>query len=285
MPKRTALGRGLDALIPAEEDSTQSGGIRSIPIDQITPNPQQPRTQFNPEELAELASSIREHGILQPLIASYDGQNNRYILIAGERRWLAARQAGLEVVPVLVRQVDEQQRLELALIENLQREDLNPLEAAEAYHQLIESFHLSHDEISTRVGKSRVAITNTLRLLKLPATVKQALLDKKISEGHARALLTLPTTQAQTAALQTILNHELSVRQTEELVRKMMGKKRVPVERKENKAELNALEEQLRQALGTRVNIQPRQKGGGTITIHYYSNEELDAFLQRVLHE
>ncbi len=285
MPKRTALGRGLDALIPSEEDQIHSGGVRNIPIDQISDNPHQPRTHFNPYELTELANSIRENGILQPLIASYDEENNQYILIAGERRWLAARQAGLENVPVLVRQVNEQQRLELALIENLQREDLNPLEAAEAYHQLIESFHLSHDEISTRVGKSRVAITNTLRLLKLPDSVKQALIDRKISEGHARALLALPTNQAQIAALQTILNHELSVRQTEELVQNMMGKKRPGAARREKKPELRALEEQLRQALGTRVDIQPRKKGGGTITIHYYSNEELDTLLQQFLNE
>lgn len=285
MPKRTALGRGLDALIPTEEGAIPSTGVLSIPIEQIIPNPHQPRSQIDPTELAELTASIKEHGILQPVIVSFDPERNLYILIAGERRWHAAQQAGLKQIPAIQRQVDEQQRLELALVENLQREDLNPLEAAEAYNQLIELFHLSHDEISSRVGKSRVAITNTLRLLKLPDAVKHALLERKITEGHARALLTLPTAQSQIAALQTVLLNELSVRQTEELVRKLTGKRATHSVKQENPPEIRALEEQIRNSLGTKVTISTRKSGGGTITLHFYSDEELDSLISKLLPE
>lgn len=282
MAKRTVLGRGLDALIPSGEEGQ---GVQQVPIERIVPNPLQPRSQIKPEELTELSSSIKEHGILQPLVVSYDAAQDRYILIAGERRWLAAKQAGLTTVPVIQRQVDDRTRLELALVENLQREDLDPLEAAEAYQVLAEQFQLSHEQISERVGKSRVTITNTLRLLKLPEAVKTALREKRISEGHARALLALPTPQAQVALLQTILQNELNVRQAEELVRKYLGRKPPPSQRKEVPPEISALESQLRQALGTKVNISPRKKGGGTIVIHYYSEEELDNLLKRIIAE
>lgn len=282
MPKRTVLGRGLDALIPTGEDAHQ---VQQVPIERIAPNPLQPRAQIKPEELAELSASIKEHGILQPIVVSYDAAQDRYILIAGERRWLAAKQAGLTTVPVIQRQVDERTRLELALVENLQREDLEPLEAAEAYQVLAEQFQLSHEQISERVGKSRVTITNTLRLLKLTEAVKEALREKRISEGHARALLSLPTPQAQVAILQTILKNELNVRQTEELVRKYLGKKPQTAQRKEIPPEISAIETQLRQALGTKVNISPRKKGGGTIIIHYYSEEELDNLIRRMVSE
>lgn len=280
MPKRTVLGRGLDALIPAGEEGR---GVHLVPIERIVPNPLQPRAQIKADELAELSASIKEHGILQPIVVSYDAAQDRYILIAGERRWLAARQAGLSSVPVIQRQVDERTRLELALVENVQREDLDPLEAAEAYQRLAEQFHLSHEQIAERVGKSRVAVTNTMRLLKLPEAVKDALRQNQISEGHARALLALPTPQAQIALLQTILQNDLNVRQTEELVRKYSGKKPQTNRRKEVLPEISSLESQLRQALGTKVSISPRQKGGGTIIIHYYSDEELDTLLKRMI--
>ncbi len=283
MPQRTGLGKGLDALIPGETLHPADTGIAQVPTESIFPNPRQPRIQFDPAELEELAGSIREHGILQPLIAA-PAENGRYTLIAGERRLEAARKAGLRMVPVILRQVDDRQLLELALIENIQRADLNPLEEAEAYHQLQSEFGLSHEQIAMQVSKSRVAVTNTLRLLNLPESVKKALLDGRISEGHARALLALATPEAQQAALQTILTQELTVRQVEELVRKMGGQKR-PAQPKTGPApEVAAIEERLRASLGTKVNLRHGERGG-SLTIHYYSDEELDAILDRLLKE
>lgn len=281
MPRKTGLGRGLDALIPGSEPAPSSGA-HSIPVERIVPNPRQPRSHIDPKELSELAVSIREHGVIQPLILTYQAESDQYILVAGERRWRAAQLAGLERVPAILRDVGDQQRLELALIENIQREDLNALEAAEAYRQLTEEFHLSHDEIATRVGKSRSAISNTLRLLKLPAGVQQALVNGQISEGHARALLALSSSQAQSAALRTILNHGLNVRQTEELVRKLSGQKPAQKVKQSPSPEVLALEERLRNSLGTRVSLK-RHRKGGTITIHYYSDEELDSLIEQIL--
>lgn len=282
MPRKTGLGRGLDALIPGRDEAQPTSGISQLPANQINRNPRQPRTHFDPEELAELAASIREHGILQPLIVTSNEESGGYTLIAGERRLEAARQAGLERVPVIIREASEQQRLELALIENVQRADLNPLESAEAYRQLAEDFGLSHEEISNRVGKSRTAITNTLRLLKLPQSLQQALIDGAITEGHARALLTLNSPQAQAAALQTILSRDLNVRQTEELVRKLVGQKTTPVHKPPPAPEFSALEERLRAHLGTKVNLNRRRKGG-TLVIHFYSDEELDNLVGQIL--
>ena len=281
MPRKSGLGRGLDALI-ISSDQTNIRETNHIPVDRIIPNPRQPRAHINPEELRELATSIREHGIIQPVIVTYDEQARNYTLIAGERRLLAARQVGLDSVPAIVREVSDQQRLVLALIENVQRADLNALEAADAYRQLAEDFHLSHEEIASHVGKSRVTITNTLRLLKLPKDVQQALVDNEITEGHARALLTLPSPQAQSAALKTILNRDLNVRQTEELVRKLTGQQAKPTPKPTQSPEISALEERLRSQLGTKVNVKPR-KHGGTLVIHYYSNEELDTLIEKIL--
>jgi ParB family chromosome partitioning protein len=288
--KRPGLGRGLDALIPQTEtpmpqfSADAPNGVNEIPVNAITPNPRQPRSIFDAEELAELAASIQEHGVIQPLIITRGETPNQFILIAGERRLMAAKKAGLETVPAILRDSSEQDRLELALIENVQRADLSALETADAYRQLADEFNLSHGEIAKRVGKSRVSVTNTLRLLNLPPSVLEALSSGNISEGHARALLALSSAKAQAAALQTVLDQGLNVRQTEELVRKLSGEKPPRKPKPEPIPEIAALEERLRSSLGTKVNLKHGKKGG-TITIHYYSDEELDGLIQRFLEE
>lgn len=281
MKRKGGLGRGLEALIPGGE-MTDKSGVDQIPVEQIQPNPRQPRSQFNESELQELAGSIREHGIIQPLILTRGDTADQYMLIAGERRLMAARLAGLQSVPALVREAGELQRLELALIENVQRSDLNALEEAEAYRQLAEDFSLSHEEIAQKVGKSRAAVTNTLRLLKLPVGVQKALLAGEISAGHARALLGLSTPQAQTAVLLSILKRHLSVRQTEELVEKLKGERKESPARPPAEPQVLALQERLQDALGTRVDLVRRSKGW-TMTIHSYSDEELNAVLEKIL--
>lgn len=282
MTKKSGLGRGLDALIPRSDAAQPAQGISQIPVDKITPNPRQPRADFDPDRLQELAASIREHGVIQPVIVTGSEQEDRYVLVAGERRWMAARQAGLPRLPAVIREASDQQLVELALVENVQRADLNPLEAAEAYRQLSQEFGLSHEDISSRVGKSRSAITNTLRLLNLPQAAQKALVDAEISEGHARALLSLPTPQAQTAVLQTILKKNLNVRQTEELVRSLSGQKPLRADTPETPPEMKALEERLRSHLGTKVRLN-RRRNGGTVVIHYYSDEELDALVDKLM--
>jgi ParB family transcriptional regulator, chromosome partitioning protein len=286
MAQKSGLGRGLGALIPGTDANAgaDSGGVIQVSVDLVSPNPRQPRSNFDPSGLEELTASIREHGVLQPLIVTPVEAEGSYVLIAGERRLQAARLAGLSNVPVIIRQANDQQRLELAIIENIQRADLNALEEAEAYRQLAEDFDLSHEEIALRVGKSRVAVTNTLRLMRLPDAVKNALIEEKVSEGHARALLALATPEAQVAALKTVLTQELNVRQTELLVRKLGGEK--PSVRKVAAPvpEIAALEERLRTSLGTKVIMRAGRKGG-TVTIHYYSNEELEALMGKLLHD
>src|SRR5687767_10304560 len=220
MPKRSGLGKGLDALIPTGQ-TTPSGdgsGITQVAVDLIQRNPRQPREKFDIEELENLAASIREHGVIQPLIVS-PGKNGIYVLIAGERRLQASRKAGLKTVPVVIRHASDQQLLELALIENVQRADLNPIEEAEAYQHLEKEFKLSHDDIAARVGKNRSTIANTVRLLDASAAVKQALVNRQISGGHARAMLKLPA-KAQDELLSKIILLDLSVRTTEMLAKK-----------------------------------------------------------------
>ena len=288
MAKRSGLGKGLDALIPttpqfesSSDVEQKESGVQMVALDKIIPNPWQPRLVMDSNDLDSLASSIKEHGVIQPLIISeHPEEADLYILIAGERRLRASEIAGLREVPVIIRDTTEQEKLELALIENVQRENLAPLETAKAYQQLNQDFNLSHDEIAERVGKSRVSITNTLRLLKLPPSIQDALSEEKISEGHARALLTLLNTQAQAAALQTILKQQLNVRQTEELVRKLQGEKKPTKVKAEKAPEIKGIEEQLRVSLGTKVTLNHGKKGG-TITLHYYSDEELNALIER----
>jgi ParB family chromosome partitioning protein len=288
MAKKTGLGRGLDALIPAGEFTPETSailparGYDTLPIAAISRNPRQPRSQMDQEALEELAASISKNGILHPLIVSPGEQAGKYILITGERRLIAASMAKLDSVPVIIREASEQERLELALIENVQRADLKPLEAAEAYRQLADDFNLSHDQIAQQLGKSRVSITNTLRLLNLPENIRQALANGEITEGHARALLGLPNPQAQSAVLQTIIKNELNVRKTEDLVRKFLGQRPPSPQKPAPKPDVSYLEERLQERLGTRVNLHPRKKGG-TLVIHYYSDEELDALILRIL--
>ena len=282
MAKQSRLGRGLDALIPSSESAIEAGDVSQIAVSQIQPNPHQPRKKFKEAELAELAESIRAHGVIQPLILRGNGEG--YTLIAGERRLQAAKLAGLSAVPAVTREADDQALVEIALVENVQRSDLSPLEAAEAYRQLQQDFGLAHKEIAKRVGKSRVAVTNTLALLELSQKVKQALVDGLISEGHGRALKGLESEKAQNAALQSVISNGLSVRQTEDLVRKLLGRKTKSKKKARLSPELVSLQDRLREALGTKVSVQPSGKGG-RISLHYYSDEELNALIEKLLDE
>jgi ParB family chromosome partitioning protein len=278
-PKKHGLGRGLDALLPAEE---QPQGTHEVAVALIRRNPRQPRSGMAEIELDELAASIKEHGVLQPLVVTTGTVPGEFTLIAGERRLEAARRAGLERVPVVVRAASEQERLLLALIENVQRADLAPLETAEAFRQLNDEFGLSHEEISKRVSKSRVAVTNTLRLLRLPEAVRRALASGQLSEGHARALLALPTYHAQSAAADTVIRKALNVRQTEDLVRRLLGKRTTKPAPLKLPPDLRALQRKLQEAFGTRIDLR-RAKRGGTLVFHFYSDEELDALADHLL--
>lgn len=242
----------------------------------------QPRTSLHPEALTELADSIREHGLIQPLIVTQQGPE-RYQIIAGERRWQAARLAGLATVPVIVKEATAQQSLEMALVENIQRSDLNPLEEAAAYRQLVDEFGLTQEQVAERVGKSRVAVTNTMRLLRLPSEVKQALADSTIREGHARALIGLPDRYAQLAALKTIMTKALSVRQTEELVRRTLAPPEHKDRRPSMSPDIQALEDRFRETLGTKVSLYRSRQGRGRLVIYFYAQEELQAIYDAIV--
>ena len=292
MPKHSGLGKGLEALIPtgfqpetpqAGESEQNSAGILSVPIEQIVPNPRQPRSHFEDVALDELADSIREYGILQPLVVSRNEDGSGYTLVAGERRLQASQLAGLTSVPVILRQATDQQRLVLALIENIQRADLNPLEQANAYRQLFEEFQLSHEEIGQRVGKSRVAVTNTLRLLNLPGVVQKALIENQITEGHARALLGLINPLAMESALRTVLAQKMSVRQTEELVNRLKGEKPASIAREERQPEEKSLEEFIRANLSQKVSVKiGKERSSGSLTLYYGSEEEFQDLMVRL---
>jgi ParB family transcriptional regulator, chromosome partitioning protein len=305
-PKR-GLGRGLDSLIPGRPagGSLSAGtlpgdgigaaatpGMRRGPdlldIDLISPNPEQPRTNFEPEGLRELADSIREHGIIQPLIVTRDEQGG-YRLIAGERRLQAARLAGLDTVPVVIREAADAKLLELALIENIQRADLNAIEEANAYRRLIEEYHLTQEEASRRVGKSRVAVANALRLLNLETEIRRSLVAGEISEGHARALLGLPEGKERMTAWREVLKRRLSVRDTEGLVRRALAATPATAQSKgavtaRRDAAITDIESRLRRALSTRVSVVP-QKKGARITIDCFSAEEFDNVVTMLLGE
>ena len=282
MATKSRLGKGLDALIQPSESQISADNLIQVSLEKIIPNPHQPRSVFDEDELAELAASIKAHGVIQPLIVRQDQDSDGYTLIAGERRLQAAKLGNLTHVPVVLREANEQELVELALVENVQRSDLSPLEAAEAYRHLHDEFHLSHQEISERVGKSRVAITNTMALLELSSKVRQALANRKITEGHGRAIHSLDNDKAQDSALSTVLKQGLNVRQTEELVRKVQGRKKKLKTSKELSHEMQSLQDQLRDSLGTKVRLNPSSKGG-KILLHYYSDEELNALVDKLL--
>lgn len=278
MAKHAGLGKGLAALIPGEDLQPGGQGVTEVDPAIILPNPRQPRTIFDPQELQELADSIRENGIIQPLIVSPAGIPGEYFLVAGERRLKASKLAGLASVPVIIRDVDQLQQLELALVENVQRQDLSPLETAEAYRQLVDEFSLSHEAVAKKVGKSRVAVTNCLRLLRLPEKVKALLQQNKLTEGHARVILALPAEDSQVAAAEIVVARELNVRQTEVLVQHMSGQKPVQKPKAATSPQVKEIEDKLREALGTKVNVNYSPKGG-SVVIHYYSDEELESII------
>ena len=291
MPAKHGLGRGLDALIPSGPggESAPLNGVSQIAVAASGRNPRQPRARLEPTELEELANSIREHGVIQPLIVAQSAYPGQFTLIAGERRLEASRLAGLATVPALVREATEQQLLEVALVENIQRSDLGPLETALAYKHLADDFGLSHEAIAAKVGKKRVTVTNTLRLLRLPQKLLEALSAGEISEGHARALLQLATAEAQLAAYSTVVHKGLSVRQTEELVNLLQGEKPHRPGRKPKNPETEALAGRLRERLGTKVTLRRGRGRDGTVTgtiiLHFYSDEELNSIAETILGE
>jgi len=283
MTKRRGLGKGLGALIPpASSARPLQTGIVEVAVDQISPNPHQPRQFINQEELRELAHSIAEHGLIQPLVVTQVGES--YQLIAGERRWRASRLAGLATVPVVVKETTPQQMLELAIVENIQRADLNPLEEAQAYTQLMEEFGLTQEAVAERVGKSRTAVANTVRLLNLPTQIKEELAAGQLSEGHARALLSLKKERDQLYAAAAIVSKGLNVRQTEALVRQMLAGEETPKPKRPSLTPHDkALLDRFQTKLGTKVELSRNEADEGKLTIHFYSREELQAIFEAIL--
>lgn len=297
---RRGLGRGLGALIVNTEENPASaevlaqadaGGVRMVPAAEIQPNPHQPRSKFDLEPLQELANSIGEHGIIQPLIVTAAGDGRAgYWLVAGERRWRAAQLAGLVEVPVIVREATPQQLMEWALVENVQRADLNALEEAAAYAALVEEFSLTQAEVAQRIGKSRSAVANTLRLLQLPPRVQEAVINGDITAGHARPLLALPDAAAMEDALDRIVRHSLNVRQVEELVKQLAAPREEPATpaptrapSSEQTAHVRYLEDRLRSSLGTRVNLNRNEDGSGRLVIHFFNDDDLEMLYQRMV--
>ncbi len=277
---RGGLGRGLEALIPRG-----AGGLQEIDIERISPNPRQPRQRMDPGALEELASSIRQHGLLEPLLVARAEAG--YTLIAGERRWRAAKMAGLTSVPALVKDASAESTLELALVENLQRADLTPLEEANAYRLLVDEFGLTQEQVAGRVGRSRVSVTNRLRLLSLPPRARELLSEGSITEGHARALLGCADPGMLDGLAARVAERQLSVRETEELVRRAAvpsSEARAPGLRGGNAepGTRNLVEEELQRVLGTRVQIH-RSRRGGRLIVHYYSDDQLAGIIEALL--
>ena len=294
--KRGGLGKGLDSLIPDNGKVPESGRKTKVvekviekivekpsevklKINQIEPNREQPRKKFDEQALEELADSIRQFGILQPLIVQE--KEKYYEIIAGERRWRAAKLVGLKEIPVVIRKMSEQEMVEISLIENIQRENLNPIEVAAAYKRLLEEFHLTQEEIAERVAKSRTAVTNSMRLLKLDERVQQMVVDEMLSTGHARALLAIEDPDLQFQTANKIYNERLSVREVEKLV-KNIGKEKSSKKEKDfqQEAVFQDLEEKMKVSLGTKVSINRKDDKKGRIEIEYYSMEELERLME-----
>ena len=294
--KKSGLGKGLDSLIPnkkndisdskvekkqeKENDSPKSGEIM-VRINEVEPNRDQPRKDFDEDALMELADSIRQFGILQPLLVQK--KKNYYEIIAGERRWRAAKLAGIKEVPIIVKDYTDQEIVEISLIENIQREDLNPIEEAQAYKRLLTEFHLKQDEVAERVSKSRTAVTNSMRLLKLCDEVQKMVVDDMISTGHARALISIEDPEEQYLIAQKIFDEKLSVREVEKLVKDLHKPPKPPKE--ENKtlqAIYQEISERLKQSLSTKVSVSAKQNGAGKIEIEFYNHEDLERLLERI---
>ena len=279
MSKKFGLGKGLGALIPEENDKTSEGGKILIPINNIKSNIEQPRKSFDNDKIIELAESIKQHGIIQPLIVSKD-KDDFYSIVAGERRWRAAKIVGIKEVPVIVMDLTDKEILEVSLIENIQRQDLNPIEEAIAYKKLLTEFKLTQEELSKRMGKSRTAITNVMRLINLDSRVQQYLIEGVLSEGHGRTLLSLNNEDLQYEIAQKVIDEEMSVRQLESLIKSLTANK------KENKKEIvkdlnpyyKDIREKLQDYFGTKVNLTSK-KNKGKIEIEYYSEEDLQRIL------
>lgn len=293
MAARKGLGKGIDAMISGDNTKTKQvvkevvKEIDTIDINKIEPNNNQPRKNFNEDKIHELAESIKQHGLIEPLIVQ-KGKKGFYTIIAGERRWRAAREAGVKEIPVVVKDYSDQQVMEIALIENIQREDLNAIEEAEAYDRLIRDFNLKQDEVAERVSKSRVAITNSLRLLKLDERVREMIIEDKIKSGHARALLGVSDGDEQYKLAVMIFDNSMSVRETEKMVKKYLADKKKPVKEvreKDTQTELiyKDYEEKLKSVIGTKVNINNKGKGKGKIEIEYFSADEFDRIMTMMM--
>lgn len=289
MAKKTGLGKGLDALfkdtiIEEEKDEIQEGEkIFKVNINEVEPNREQPRKNFNEESLEELAESIKRYGLIQPIIVTK--KDDYYEIIAGERRWRAAKLAGIKEIPVIVKDYTEQEVVEISLIENIQRENLNPIEEAMAFKKLLTEFHLKQDEVAERVSKSRTAVTNSMRLLKLNEKVQQMIIDDMISTGHARALLAIDDLEQQYILAVKIFDEKLSVRETEKLIKNIKNPKEQPKQEKkvENSFIYEDLAEKMKHALGTKVKVLAKGNGKGKIEIEYYSDSELERMFEIIM--
>lgn len=293
MARAKGLGKGLDSMIPKKVPDTKKTTKKEtenvsretlIKINEIEPNREQPRRNFNEDALQELADSIKQYGVLQPLLLQK--KDKYYEIIAGERRWRAARMAGVKEVPAIIKEYSSQEIIEIALIENIQREDLNPIEEAMAYQRLITEFKLKQDELAERVAKSRTAITNSMRLLKLCPKVQEMLIEEMLSSGHARALIPIEDKQQQELVAQEVFDKKLSVRETESLVKKLLKEEPEKKVKEKNATEdviYKDIEEKIKSIIGTKVSIQKKSKKKGKIEIEYYSPEDLDRILDLLM--